>query len=648
MSGRGVRVYSATLLRVSPYVLTVLLVAYVGGPSLVVLIGSVLLTAAALQRSAQFRSGLGVLAALVVNLAWLMIYVGTILPQVLRVPGLRLLAARSHAQVGFEAIAYPARSVGFFWLGSLLILGIPGIVSGIVLVRGRTRYKPFSQPLLGRLAWLSGLVPFALVALLKWFEPWRALAFTMSGDGRNHLLLIEGIRFESSVSLSPFTLTTPRLSNAIGALLSSGNGSSGTLQSGDLWAMLAVYVLSASILIVATVTGFVTAVAVRGKTPWMVLPLVGAAFLLATNSFVLSTSLKDGFMSLYFGTAVLGTSLVLAAILPVGRTKVLVLICGVVSLIGAYSFLAPVLGVVLVVEVYRWFWTVESRRRRAVAVVGWSLLIVAGGVVAVRRNWNSFEVIAAMYGAITPVDSGVLWILLALAITLWVTCKAEPSAAGFTGSVALVASLFVLFLIERIPANSGEGFSYYGSKTIVGTVGGVLCLSFVPLGSLLSTASPKRIRRLVATAGLTAGALVPFAIAEEASSLPRPWSAIREGWANPDASSIEGVVGRWGDDPYLFFRFDDNPPIVQYPSVGADRLLNFWTPTTWSSEGAWAAMWNWVYLEMSSLDASVLCTPIRVGVQTIYTRDPLLQGQVQDACGPSDVHFVVLPRESSP
>lgn len=648
MSGRSGGAYVDISRRVVPLAVTTLLVTYVGGPSLAVLMGSVFLTAVALQRRVEFRGTVGVLAGVVLNLAWLSIYMGIVLPWSLRVPGVRGLIAHPLVENGFRPPAYAQTSVGLYWLGSLLVLGAPGIVSYFVLARGRAWYLPLREPVLGRLAWLAALAPVVIVAVLKWSQPWLAVAFTMGGDGRNQFLSIEEIRATASGFPRPWTLTTPLLSNAIGALLSSGNGSSGTLQRGDLFAMLSVYVLSASMLIAATMTGFISSVAGRTKTHWMALPLVGTSFLLATNSFVLSTSLHDGFMSLYFGAAVLGTSLVLAAVVPVGGAKIFVLSCGLLVQIGAYTFLAPVLGVVLLVEIYRWIWTVTAGRLRAKVLGMWSLLMISVLSVTLYRSWHAFEVIAIIPGAIAPIESVIVWLMLAVAICLCCLRAGESRAAGLTAAVALATCLFVLFLIERLEVNIAPGNSYYGSKTIVGTVGGVLCLSYIPLGGALASLNPQRMRRLVAIAGLTAGALVPVVITDDASTLPRPWLEARRGRAFPDDVSIEEVVERWGDEPYLFFRFADNPPDVEYPDVAADRTLNFWTPTVWGRTGYWLSMWLWVYNEMGTLDAAVLCSPVHTGVQTIYTRDPALRGEVEVACGSTDAKFVVLPRLSSP
>jgi hypothetical protein len=562
---------------------------------------------------------------------------------VLRVPGLRSLISSPLHQVGFHAVAFPKDSRELFWLGSLLALSAPGLVSAVFLVRWRAEHQPFRRPLIGRMAWVSILVPFVAVAIVKFIDPWHALSPTMSGDGRNHFLFIEAIRVQSNAPVSPFTLSSPLLSNTVGALLSSGNGASGTLQRLDLEAMLSVYVVSASILIFSIVAGFVTARTAPMRTRVGALGLVACAALVATNSFLLSTALRDGFFSLYFGVALLGAFLVLNVFLPVGALRVAILTAGVVAMIGAYSFIAPVLGVVLLVESFRWLATLGPPRRRVIFLVAWSAILLVGGFVAVRRNWDAFEETASLYGGITPIDSGILWVLLALAAAFWLSGSGAARSAGFTGVIAVVTGLVVVFFIERIPANQAPGFSYYASKTIVGTAAAVLCLSFIPLGARADSSDPRRSARWVAAAGLIAAALVPYAIAEEASSLARPWSNIRHGWVSPDSPSIPAVVARWGEDPYLVFRYGNNMPLAQRPNWFDDRALNFWSPVTWSSEGEWAAMYQWVYNDAISSDAAILCAPIDDGVQTIFTSDPALEGDIDTACGTPDVDVVVLP-----
>ena len=633
--------------KVLPCVLSALLIGYVGGPSLVVFIGSVLVTATALHRWAPFRSGLGVLAALLVNLAWLAIYLGSIMPRVRDWPLLRNLLTEPLVSNGFRAAEFAENSIGLFWVGSLLVLATPGLVGAIVLVWGRARYIPFSMPLMHRLTWVAAMVPFAVLAVVKFSEPWFAVAFTMAGDGRNHYLSIEEIRATAAAIPSPLTMTTPLLSNGVAALLSSGNGSSGTLQQGDVFAMLSIYVLSAATLVVATMTGFMSTVVARGKNLWVAVPLVGVAFVLATNSLVLSTSLRDGFMTLYFGAAVLGATLVLATLLPVGALKIAVIACGLLVEVVAYTFLAPILGVILLVEIYRWIWIAAPRDRRIAMLAMLSVLLVVGGGIKLRANWYLLEDVAKLPGAHANVDSSVLWLLLAVAVALLCIGTADNRAVGLTASVALMVCLVLLYFIERLPANLAPDNSYYGSKAIVGTVGGVLCLAFMPLGGLVAKMNPGRIQRAVATVGLTAVALVPVAIADTSSALARPWLSDRNGQLIPDSFAVEEAVERWGDEPYIFFRFTDGHD-VRYPDVAADRILNFWVPTVWTKQGYWSPMWTWVYSELISLDAAVLCVPIGVGVQTIYTRDPKLPAEVQAACGGSDTNFVVLPRLSSP
>ncbi|MCE9623071.1 MAG: hypothetical protein K8R99_12070 [Actinomycetia bacterium] len=635
------------LLKALPYALSALLIVYVGGPSLLVFVCSVLLTAAALQRWVQLRSGAGVLAALLVNLAWLSIYMGSILPRVRDWPLVRIVLTEPMVDNGFRATEFPENSVGLYWVGSLLVLATPGLISAVVLVWRRAHYAPFSTPLMHRLTWLAAMVPFAILALVKLAEPWFAVAFTMAGDGRNHYLSIEEIRATASAIPSPLTFTTPLLSNGVAALFSSGNGASGTLQQSDIFAMLSIYVLSAAALITATMTGFVSVIGARSKSFWMALPLVGVAFALATNSLVLSTSLRDGFMTLYFGAAVLGATLVLATLLPVGPIKVALIAVGVLVEVGAYTFLAPILGVILVIEIYRWLWVAAPPHRRVALLAALSLLLVVVGGIKLRSNWYLLEDVAKLDGAHAIVGTSVVWVFLAVAIALCCVGFAESRAAGITASVALIVCLALLFFIERLPANLAPGNSYYGSKTIVGTVGGVLCLAFIPLGGLFARVNPSRTQRVVATVGLTAIALVPVAVADSASSLARPWVDDRNGQLIPDSSAVEEAVERWGDEPYLFFRFADGHD-VHYPDVAADRILDFWVPTMWTKEGYWSPMWNWVYSEFTSFDPAILCGPIGLGVQTIYTRDPELPAQAEDACGGSDVEFVVLPRLSSP
>ena len=632
--------------RFAPHLATVALLAFVGGPALVAPVASVALTAKVLQRNERFRLGIGVVAALIINLLWLYLFVSLVLPSLRGAPMVGGILTDPIHQVGFRPIPYPDASRELSRTGALLILLVPGITSSVVLWFGRRRHHPFSQRTLDGPSWWASLLPMIAFGALKFAHPWRALAFVMSGDGRNHFLIIEEIRVQAGTVTSPLVLSSPKLANALASLLSAGNGAVGTLQSRDLWAMAAIWVSSASILVLVCMAGFRWAAGDRHHN-WSVWPaLAAAAFLIATNSFLLGTSLLDGFFSLYFGTAVLAAALLLAAALPTDAAKLAILSCCVVVEMGSYTFLAPIIVVLLVIETYRFAVVHEQGARRVQFLIGGSAVLAAGSIFVIHHSWHSFTTTASYSGAITPVQSDILYVLLALTIPIWLLTKAQARSTCMTVSVALGAALATLYLIEHVSANIGPGNSYYGSKTIVGAAGAVLALSLAPLAHLLTPQDRRRSSTIKVSAAVVIAGLLPYGIAQEASPLREPWFEIHDGWVRPDSLAVEQVVGRWGQAPYIFFRFDDNPPEVVYPSVGDDRMMNFWAPTTWGYSGKWVSMWNWVYLQMSSLDPAVLCPAVEAGVQTVYTRDPDLSAQIDDACGPNTVNFVVVPRAS--
>jgi hypothetical protein len=128
------------------------------------------------------------------------------------------------------------------------------------------------------------------------------------------------------------------------------------------------------------------------------------------------------------------------------------------------------------------------------------------------------------------------------------------------------------------------------------------------------------------------------------TSTRNPVTQIQKGWVTPDARTANGVLDHWLDGPTVYFRFVDNPKQVSYPSIGYDRLANIWAPAFWGSEGSWGVLWNWVYSDLTSAEASTLCVPLKFNRFTVFTRDPLLEEQVNLFCPGTQAKFVVYPR----
>jgi hypothetical protein len=126
------------------------------------------------------------------------------------------------------------------------------------------------------------------------------------------------------------------------------------------------------------------------------------------------------------------------------------------------------------------------------------------------------------------------------------------------------------------------------------------------------------------------------------SQIRHPYQMVKNGWERPNSESISQVINSWGEGPIVYFRFAKNPETGTFPSIGEDRILNFWSPAFFSPHGSYGIFWNWAYSGLVSNDPSVLCEPTRSASVTVVTRDVLLEQQVLTACGATQTKFEVL------
>ena len=612
-----------------------------------------------LPKRVQFSA---LVVAFLVNLAWVMFFLNFVLGLTNTVGILSWMSVDSTSKVFHPMAMYSVPQKGLSQAGALVVLSLPTFVSALVFmsqrykVARRNRRVEDNYAKIIQATYLSALVPLLLIAVLKVINKWQMFALVMAGDGRNHFLWIEEIRTTSNISIGLTKITSPTLSHGLAVLFSAANGATGVLQKNDVFAMLTVYTVSAVLMATVAATFFV--VPYSRNPDQMKLKFVGPGAIISgfifCSGYVLGSSLHDGFMSLYFGVAVLG---VVFVIYYVGSSVPSYSWCFATAtstwvLIGAYSFLLPPALVLNGIMVLRTLKQDSHPRRRNIALL--ILLVGLTGTISygVSVFWDRMLEVAAFVGSVGTVDLNYLWLFSVAGVLVAFWSKAEVRWFSVGSSCAIFGTMIAVQLVEMIPGNRASTFSYYSSKMILGVTGVLFLLLPLGIGHLSSKLCNSRLEAmnrvgrknfaLITASGLIA--LLPLMLVDAPTSTRNPLFEIQEGWITPDAGTAKEVLNYWQDGPTLFFRFVDNPKQVSYPSIGYDRLANIWAPAFWGSEGSWGVLWNWVYYDLTSAEAGTLCVPLKFSKFTVVTRDPLLEAQVNQSCPDTQTKFVVYPR----
>lgn len=595
-----------------------------------------------------------------VNLTWVMFFLNFILGLTKTVGILSWMSIDTTSKVFHPMTMYSLPQKGLSQAGALVVLALPtfAVVAFSISKRIKT-LRPKSEATnnsakLNRATYLAGLVPLVVIAILKTIDRWKTLSLVMSGDGRNHFLWIEEIRTTSNISIGLTKITSPTLSHGLAVLFSAGNGATGVLQKSDVFAMLTVYTVSAVLMATVAATFFILPISRNSdqiKTKFVV-PGAVLSGLIFCSSYVLGNSLHDGFMSLYFGVAVLGAVFVIyfAASTAPNYSWCIAIAISTWVLIGAYSFLLPPAVVLNGIIFLRAVQKDEHLVRRYLVLASILLGLVGTIIYGIATFWDRVLVVAAFSGSVATVD--LFFLYFAVAITALVMFWPRSGLRWFAVGIfsASVATIIAVELVEKIPGNIAPTFSYYSSKMIIGVSGALflilpMLIGFICLKLCRLSLVKKSIRK--STAFVMVAALLAFLpswFIDAQLSTRNPVSEFQEGWITPDAGTAKEVLTHWQDGPTLYFRFVDNPKRVSYPSIGYDRLANIWAPAFWGSEGSWGVLWNWVYSDLTSVEARTLCVPLKFSKFIVVTRDPFLEKQVNQSCPDTQAKFVVYPR----
>lgn len=629
---------------------TMVISGIVGGLGLTLLLSSVLISASIISLKTEFlitRSSL--ILSYLVHIIWLAVYFTFGIGFAREYLGILF---QDHLKTTlFHPLKYSHQGPEFGRVGSLFILAAPSLffcAKSMYLLRKKVNYP-------GKRIWGDGtfaayatLIPYVYIAIIKLQNPWKALSFIMSGDGRNHFEFVEQIRTTSRTTLSLKAVGVPVLGNALGSLISAANGAHGYLDIRDIWGIQSVYIFSAGILTAIAAVFLTTYFKGNGFSSYalLVVPMLMFSILVTNTGYIAFPILFDGFLSLYFGIAVLAL-VICYFFLTIDQKNwsvALTIIFATWGVACAYTYLAPASLLLAIMFLYSTWHQITIKKWKIlsgifVLVVGPIALLMVG-----RHFVAEFELRGQMPGSVWPTNGVMLFIFFLVVVLLISTCVGALRKFFIGLGLIVATTAIMLVYIELLPANRGVSYSYYSSKLIIGTVGSLLVivpllvsLFFKTTAWQLLANSKNRSRRMLAVISIS---VLPLGMIHPLN-VHHPIVEIQRGWVNPDAKSIRTVIGHWKKGPKLYFQFAKNDDLYGYPSASADRILNFWSPLFWDASGEYSNFYTWAYLGQSSSDPAILCEIIKSKQITIVTRNPELPAQVAISCGPTETKFEI-------
>ena len=607
-----------------------------GGYGLGLLTAGIVVAACAMSR--EEMRGVALLISISIHLVGIAIF-WTAIPWLRDFPILGgLLTESLRTEDVFSALPYDGGAIALTRFGSLLVL----LTIPLIVIVGSRWLLPSRRRGAGDFLLPLGIASLTLAPLvvIKLARPAHLLAAFMSGDSRNHFLIVQQTRATLSTAnfFSLSDLASPRFPHSISSLISAANGTTGINQVGDQWAVVSLVMISLVIFAFAVGVVLQIVLAKHVKTTRdSRLVKIGIAVpvsLVPLTSYVVYPILADGFVTLTFGIACLavvvtvsalysGASLTfsgvvyqIAGLYLVAISYPFLVVAGLGAIVG--SFVRPILG----------WW----RQDRLATFAGCALFVVFAGYGG-RLLYPQFATSAALVGSFIPrnLSVAVCCLMVSLIAIVW-----RRSDIGIVLVGLFAGGYLSVFLIERVPGNELVGYSYYSTKVILAVA--LISLLFLPpiLISLVvhqTREFEKSMVRRKSAVALAAGliGIVPLSLARVADPTTSVQRLVWQGWSNPSPDSASVAIDEWSNtEPTAFFRFNNSDAGWL---THEDRMMNFWMPAFWSGfEGEFTGLWNWVYLTQNSPDTQIACAAIQGGITQLITKDSMLRMDINSEC----------------
>jgi len=537
---------------------------------------------------------------------------------------------------------------------NVAILVVPGLIGLGMLAAGRRRSvdgapRHRNGLLLGITA--VTLVGFAAIGRLGAFYD---VAWAMSGDARNHALMLRSILADGGLTLESLS-TYPAAVNGVSAVIAGAAGrdvAPGQLLLDDAHAIAVTYVLCAvavAVLLAAAVLEATPRRLSTGRLPVAVGAVAVVAAAGAATPLVLGTTLADGFLTGYgaLATALAGLVLALRFVKePASRTTALpatIAATGLTFISWTVLVVVPATALALMVVVGA---VVHRRARRDPTVApptragllwpGAGVLTLVGVAGVTVLYLPKFREIFAYPGSIAAPAGWLPAFLLLAAGALALGARSPelrrqmliPFAAAVVGALTVLA-------LRTLAEGAGLGWTYYAQKTNWLVWCSLIWVPLVPIAVWASGEDSPATRRvdLQRVASALTGAVAVMLVMGTATAAPEPVLTAARGWSQPTAAAVSATVAAADrDQPYVFW---------DWSQAGDDKLANFWAALAWSTDedGEWAQFPGaktsfplWAYF-MDPSQITQLCdlAESQPGI-TVYTEDADLELDLEAAC----------------
>lgn len=552
-------------------------------------------------------------------------------------------------------------------LGILLAPVLVGVVLIVIAIRSQ-RGAAGASLFFDRIAVMIAASVVLGVAALRSRGASYDIAWAMSGDARNHLLIVRASLFNGGLTVEQIR-SYPAAFNAVAALVAGSTPrsplSSGDLMLHDMRALAGVYlvlVIALACMIVAALASFISRrTSTQGASAVSMSLLLMVAASASASASVLGTALRDGSFSAYGGLAISLASVVIAMSALASRSRGPLIFAflapAIVLLFVSWTILA-VIPVALAVAVIATF-IVRSRRRNAPSAQGGARagqllllalpLLAAAGIAAVTLvNLARLEASFRLTGSIASPNIWLLPIIALVLVGIAIVVPGIDRTLVIAMLVAVLIGVVTVVWLAHLPAGWRElTATYYSQKTLWLVAATLVWVPFLPL-VLVADRVTARARAIPVAVALSVASLAVVLGLSAATSVSQPVMQAVAGWQEPTARTIT-TVAKEADIHPSFVLWDYSP-------TGDDRLGNFWAALAWTTteSGQYkktpaplsGGLAYWAYFETGQ-QVQQLCPLVAdYPAITVVTRSSDVPAELRQTCGASSYNVDVVTSPS--
>ncbi|BEP12661.1 hypothetical protein acdb102_09720 [Acidothermaceae bacterium B102] len=557
-------------------------------------------------------------------------------------------------------------------LAAPVVVAVAALAMGLVLDRRATKEedaprRESARPGIALTVIVAGL---ALAAHLGSQGHLYGVAWAMSGDARNHVVVMRSVLLSGGITINQLR-SFPVAIDAMAAALSGGGGRSGLapghLFVHDAWALVDTYILAGLGIATVTISALLeclprTTTALRRLSPATYIALL-ASSALSTTGLVLGTATRDGYVSAYATIPLTLAAMTLGLACVRRATPAAYALLGPAIVLTFFSWtilaVAPAAIVVTITAL------LAVRARGALASGGnrnpgllWigSLVVTLGCLVATAGVWLThltlLKTTFKLTGAITAPNVHLLYVLgfVAAGAVFGARTSLDRRQMLVPFSAALAGGLSLVWLMGLSPDH--KSWTYYGIKQLWLVSSCLVWLLFLPIvqaSTSTSTIGPRlafqRVSRMLQAVAWSLAALVAVGLT---TPLPGPVTLAGQGWNQPSAQVLADIE----------VAADQGRPVVMWgwSDPGNERLANFWSSLAWGYTSTDAikafapalpgGIVYWAYVEQGTpTDLCDAARSVRDLVIVTHTKD--LAKKLKKVC-PTSLATVVLSPTARP